>query len=125
MIGDWVTITEPDNFHGYVGKVTIINNETGYVTVHIPNMHLHAVFVHDLQPIQLNEEILVKNGFKKIHFNRYFLGQSDLKNEIYYELGGWIQLHYSDMYHDISTCTYVHEFQHSLKIFKIEKEIVL
>ena len=54
MIGDWVTITEPDDFHGYIAKVVIINGETDYITVHIPNMHLHDVFIKIIGCLLLN-----------------------------------------------------------------------
>jgi hypothetical protein len=72
MIGDWVAITEPDDFHGHIGKVAITNAETNYVMVHIPDMHLHDVFVEDLQPIELTEEILKKNGFENIFKATHF-----------------------------------------------------
>ena len=130
MIGDWVSITEPDDFHGYTGKVRITNAEVNYIMVDIPDMHLHDVFIEDLQPIPLTEEILEKNGFG-------FLDTSN--NEIKSVWTGWWILDglelgcFSNLkfpvYFNISDVNvkvnYVHELQHALKLCGIEKEIVL
>ena len=127
MIGDWVTITEPDDFHGYIGKVVITNAETNYIMVHIPNMHLHDVFVEDLQPVQLTKEILEENGFK--HEQGY-------SSEVY-RLDECFLVHYQDdIYWAVwlsengdenmdKTFTYVHELQHIFKLLNIDKEIKL
>lgn len=144
-VGDLVYIGEPNDFHGYIAKVVIINGETGYITVHIPNMHLHDVFIEDLQPIPLTEEILHKNGFKNdvlaqksiiaegasnfsvILFsedNRITINNID---EYLNSFNKWsVHIDTEDM-RTMSTAeiTYVHELQHLLKLCKIEKEIIL
>lgn len=131
MIGDWVIITEPDDFHGYVGEVKIINYETGYVTVHIPNMHLHAVFVEDLQPIPLTKELLIKNGFEEFCEGCIIKELSDDEIPTLYIWNGSVKSicvvdNYStNKYTYVKECEYVHEFQHELKSCGIEKEIVL
>lgn len=125
MIGDWVYITEPDDFHGYIGKVVITNAETNYIAVRIPNMHLHDVFVEDLQPIPLTKEILDKNGFKEHRYYGYFIGQSNSGYYIYFD-NNYLSIHQSG--YDIiefAWCEYVHELQHALKLCEIKKEIVL
>jgi len=147
MIGDWVAITEPDDFHGYIGKVAITNAETNYIMVHISNMHLHDVFVEDLQPIELTEEILKKNGFENIPYAGIDCNKVWLLHEISY-YGKSFPLHTNDImlrynilnhcwsiffniggvhsdFRTVTTIFYVHELQHLLKICKIEKEIVL
>lgn len=145
LIGDWVSITEPDDFHGYIGKVVIINGETGYITVHISNMHTHDVFVEDLQPISLTEEILHKNGFKNdvlaeksivaegaSNFSAILISEDNritLNNIDKYlnSFNKWqVHIDTEDM-RTLCTAeiTYVHELQHLLKLCKIEKEIVL
>lgn len=137
MIGDWVTITEPDDFHGYIAKVVIINGETGYITVHIPDMHSHDVFADDLQPVQLTKEILEKNSWKKQNWWRY--KQTDV---ITYDIADGFYLEVTDTgFALVDNCSdsgdhgyesnwivevkYVHELQHALKLCKIEKEIIL
>ena len=145
MIGDWVTITEPDDFHGYIGKVVIINAETNYIMVRIPDMHPHDVFVEDLQPIELTEEILHKNGFKNdVHAEKSIVaeGASNFSvilisednrimiNNIDEYLNSFNNWHVHIDTEDMRTMctaeiTYVHELQHLLKLCKIEKEIVL
>ena len=138
-VGDLVYIGEPNDFHGYIAKVVIINGETGYITVHIPNMHLHDVFIEDLQPIPLTEEILHKNGFKNdvlaqksiiaegasnfsvILFsedNRITINNID---EYLNSFNKWsVHIDTEDM-RTMSTAeiTYVHELQHLLKLCKI------
>ena len=136
MIGDLVTITEPDDFHGYIGKVVITNAETNYITVHIPNMHLHDVFVEDLQPIPLTEEILKKNEYsynetrdawELIPNNGFGICKDEDDNCFYFCLGIFDAFNsYSDItYHYITKVEYVHELQHSLKLCGIKKEIIL
>lgn len=130
MIGDWVYITEPDDFHGYIGKVVITNAETNYIAVRIPNMHLHDVFVEDLQPIPLTEEILEKNGYKfnyicyeKKGYPAIELGSEEGTYNI-----GKVYVPYNNGDPDIhvyTTCKYVHELQHAIKLCGIEKNIIL
>lgn len=141
MIGDWVTITEHDDFHGYIAKVVIINGETDYITVHIPNMHLHDVFADDLQPVQLTKEILEKNGWKKQRWWRFKQSDvitydivDDIVDEFYLEVtddGFALVNDLSDdedhgyMSNWVVDINYVHELQHALKLCKIEKEIII
>ena len=126
MIGDWVSIIEPDDFNGYIGKVIITNAEINYIMVRIPDMHPHDVFVEDLQPIELTEEILKKNGFLVDSNGIFYLKENlkfGLKKDVDY--GYWF-INRADNYKEyICTCDFVHELQHLLKLCKIEKEIEL
>ena len=106
---------------GIVSEIGYLPSDGYYIII---AGHKEKYYDDEVEPIQMTDEILDKNGFKKNNFNRYVLGESNLMEEIYYELG-WIQLRYPNSYYCISTCEYVHEFQHSLKMFKIEKEIVI
>lgn len=133
MTGDWVLITEPDDFHGYIGKVIITNAETNYIMVHIPDMHPHDVFIEDLQPVPLTREILEKNGFTSVedqydHKKYFLLGKNEYNCDIYWD-GLAILLVEEDYepttYAYICDAEYVHELQHALKLCKIKKEIVL
>lgn len=126
MIGDFVSITEPDDFHGYVGKVVNINGETCYITVHISDMHPHDVLCDDLLPIPLTPEILEKNGFFVDSNGIFYLKENlkfGFKKDIDY--GYWFVNRADNHKEYICTCDFVHELQHALKFCKIEKEIIL
>ncbi|MBR1525185.1 MAG: hypothetical protein IJ640_00800 [Prevotella sp.] len=131
MIGDFVAINEPDNYHGYIGKVCIINDVTGYITVFIENHDYHDVLCDDKQPIPLTPEILEKNGFKtrisyiKDKWNNEYTLMQDEDKIIYWEKG-YVYLEEgetADVY--LFSCQFVHELQHALKLCGIEKEIQL
>lgn len=131
MIGDWVSIEEPDRYHGYFGEVEIINSVTGYITVSIESHGYHDVFCDDLQPISLTPEIMEKNGFipNKFNINDVFGTRFDLGN--YYNLtffnsnrGGSLTKYYTSQYgFYITTMQYVHELQHALRLCGIEKKL--
>ena len=129
MIGDWVKTNHScgklscdiKSSIARVSEIGFSNSDGMYVSfVGIKGRY----YDDEIEPILLTEEILEKNGFKKNNFNQYVLGKSYLGEEIYYEIG-FIQLRYPNSYYSILSCGYVHEFQHMLKIFGIEKEIVL
>lgn len=83
----------------------------------------------EIEPILLTPEILEKNGFKTQKFyitnkwnNEYVLIKDEEKT-IYWENGC---VHCVQEEIDVYfACRYVHELQHVLKLFRIEKEIVL
>lgn len=145
MIGDWVAIVEPDNYHGYNAKVRIVNDETGYIMVFIEYAHLHDVLCDDLQPIPLTPEILEENGLFEHDTNRSPLCViAEAYNVVFNDKDGkpysWLNIQ------DISSleskrwhisiwgkCNfsisgyigYVHELQHALRLCGIDKEIEL
>lgn len=129
--GDWVKVVEGDN--EYIGRVCAVNSITNYCIVLVGgDWHYgeHDVFIEDIQPIELSQEILEKNGFG-------FLDTSN--NEIKSVWTGWWILDglelgcFSNLkfpvYFNISDVNvkvnYVHELQHALKLCRIEKEIIL
>lgn len=140
MIGDWVRITEPDNFAGATVKISSLSNQEGAyfaVTVDDPKFgyYTREVFCEDIESIPLTEEILKKNGFKerdrcwayrdnscsiklniapKIEIDGEILGEPPILMQAEgatFNLGIIIE--------------YVHELQHALKLCGIEKEITL
>lgn len=136
MIGDLVYIGESDDFHGYIGKVVIINGETEYITVHIPNMHLHDVFVEDIQPIPLTSELLEKNGFNCLdqiasvepYYWFFFDKETEVKIKAFNTIFKGLLVECVNPVNNATTykqCEFVHEFQHALRLCEIEKEIVL
>ena len=145
MIGDFVAINEPDNYHGYIGKVCIINDVTGYITVFIENHDYHDVLCDDMQPIPLTPEILEENGFKEdIRTDawgrpstkaRSWTDTKDFdEDDIGYEYYISLRYYKDEWLLQISTnhrsafnaiVAHVHELQHALKLCGIEKEIQL
>lgn len=144
MIGDWVAITEPDDYHGYNGRVEIVNKVTQYVTVFVPST-THDVLSDDLQPIPLTDEILEKNGFKKeehdaiiITLKTYSLDTSNGGIVLFVKPKGGYKAMYGNMQNMSQNelffgdgnfvcmnCNTVHELQHILRQCSIDKEITL
>lgn len=121
MAGDLVLITEPDDYHGYIGKVVIVNNETGYIMVFLENHGYHDVFCDDVQPILLMPEILEKNGFIKtisedgLHY-RYTLTEGNISFSVLYANGVFQWIFPIDI-------KYVHKLQHILKFCEIKRKL--
>lgn len=140
QIGDLVKITEPDDFHGYIGEVRIINDITGYITIAIPFMHTTDVLCDDLEPIPLTKEILKKNGWKRENDKKAYMVNYDFEQN---DMNCWcmwcikernleVQTQSSDLSkynlcvrRVVIPCDYVHELQHALRMCDIGKEIVL
>lgn len=130
QIGDWVAIGEPDNFHGYTGKVVNINGNTNYVTVFIPCHHDHDVLVDDLSPIPLTLQWLSKfciyestkgSGFFHLGNNFFLFGNmADAFTICIKTYDG-----YSYEYPEIVYCESVHELQHAIRLLNIDKEIII
>lgn len=78
--------------------------------------------IKDLVPIELTEDILVKNGFKhQMPYNDYALGELSL-----YEGGnGYIVNGFVGLGGLTVHCDYVHTLQHLLRLCGIDKEIEL
>ena len=78
----------------------------------------------ELEPIQLTDEILEKNGFEKDRDYGYFIGQSNSGYYIYFNNNHlFIQAGYDAI--EFAWCEYVHELQHALKLCGITKSIKL
>lgn len=146
-VGNWVKITEPDNYAGAMVKISSLSNQEGAyiaVTVDDPNFgyFIREVFCEDIEPIPLTREILEKNGFD--------IYNQEYTSETVYELPGY--LFYLETYtsaidpyfhagcsivttrrlgfnHTWMTIMchihYVHQLQNILRDLEIEKDIVL
>ena len=139
MIGDyvfWYWVTHKVDFDGAVMtdkgyevnrriiKVSSVN-ETG-VTFKSPKDGSQIyVKEEDLSPIPLTKEILRKNDF--IGEVYLWIDAGDEKTLVYYPFEHRLTLEYGDKCEILFKCQCfsVHEFQHALKLCKIEKEIVL
>lgn len=140
MTNDLVQITEPDDYHRYIGTVKIINSITGYITVFINDGNLHDVFIDDLQPIPLTVEILEKNEFE---LDKELTKEDENKWYKHYfkdplpNINGIVALYISfdeeDQNPELSYVQmvdslpfkYVHQLQHILKDLQIEKEVII
>lgn len=117
MIGDWVLAGK------MMSRIESINKQT----VELCSVDgIYGVFeVECVQPIPLTEEILEKNGFEIDPESGWNIWVSDEDEEISYR--GTILEIVSPFTGNLQfvTCKYVHELQHALKLFGIEKSIEL
>lgn len=138
MPGDWVTVTEDNN--EFVGKVQAINAFSNYCIVKVGgDWHgsEHDVFIEDMQPVPLTQDILTKNGFAHKHnYNEGWLSieeyphwSVDIKaDETPYRLIADNSTGVADIHDGIfvnKRINHVHELQHALRLCNIEKEIII
>ena len=71
MVGDYLKITEPDKFAGFIGSVQNIGGPSKYLTMYLEPYHDVDVFIEDVEGIPLTSEILEKNFEKKIFYGIY------------------------------------------------------
>jgi len=144
MIGDLVRITEPDR---YAGAPCIIRSlmyhqedDGAYFHVFINGgakfgFTSKEVFSEDLEPIALSRLHLIKNGFKAIDVEDTIFVYKDNSCTIkaIFNIGVPEMLVSSSIMLQIEGADFdlckgiesVHELQHILRLFDIEKEIVL
>jgi len=128
MCGDWVL---------YKGKpIKIIGTDDSQNIIYYYNEEDYTeypIYASNIESIPLTPEILEKNGFtsKEDQYNhkKYFLlGKNEYNYDVY--LDRLTILLVEEEYEPATyayTCdvNYVHELQHALKLYGIEKEIVL
>ena len=144
MIGDWVCLEDENlpikeryfniEYLAISAGVSWVNQGTNAPIGLGDGESLIPVFIDEISPIPLTPEILEKNGFIK--------GDTmDLGDEIYCvklfnihydneERQFWVCNFFESEYgtmeiNDIFQIKYVHELQHALRLYKVEKEIVL
>jgi hypothetical protein len=127
MIGDWVNVFDvPKQIEG----IRTFKNGDEIVYYDGDNGN----FIENVTPIPLTPEILEKNGFKEDSETNGIYWRPDCRKFcIVKELNTWYfafrvlgeTVDKSSGYICISECNYVHEFQHTLKLCGIEKEIIL
>ena len=119
MIGDWVNIQSEKDDEPMYSQVEQLweceidaDFQTDYKNVH---------------PIKLTKEILHKNGFDGEVY--LWINVGDEKTLEYYPFEHRLSLWYGEGKNQEilfkCQCFYVHEFQHALKLCKIEKDIIL
>ena len=153
MIGDWVLAegksVQVTNISVLGGDVIrVMNPFMSYDIAYASNiiaLSNGAKDINKIEPIPITEEILKKNGFKNdviaqkaiiaegaSNFSVILISEDNriILNNIDEYLNSFNKWHIHIDTEDMRTMctselTYVHEFQHLLKLCKIEKEIVL
>ena len=147
-VGDWLNIytfpndnpKQDDLFPAKVSAVSVFDpfKDPDDVTVElvIPNTNgLASRPLDTCLPIELTEEILVKNGFERCDYNYKYFIIDDAINLItpkwrggteYYACA-WYQDEFDDLVQhiEICKCAYVHQLQRLLNLCNIDKEIIL
>ena len=138
MIGDWARISDDDTdeyFDAQIKGVDFLDN----VYAPIPGEETPYPFSIDcVEPIPLTPEILEKNGFEKLDFSHFQIGDRRLVLDADGRWAGPLSWHWVvtemdtnakgqpvvlDYY--VATINYVHELQHALRLCGIDKEIVV
>lgn len=136
MIGDWV-------FNTYHEKNVQITPYDFFTHGHYPDGTQYITVSHsvvsgqDFEPIPITPEILKKNGFELIELKpegwlwHEFLVH-DYRNYIFIQFEKdceevrYCEIRYRNkIYSNLKIIQYVHELQHIIKVYKINKEIML
>lgn len=116
MVGDWIQVKRGFNGHLTNEKIKgIIDDDTESYPITLATEE--TVSLNDVVPIELTEEILVKNGFVKT-----WNGDWQLKE---YSTIIISKDYYVKIFERSIRIDYVHELQHLLRMCGIEKEIEL
>lgn len=132
MINDWVSINGSNYKVKDIKKNGVIklyeDTQWGEHEIDFNTDSIEAF----LQPIPVTKEILEKNGFKKDNIETWRYHLNDGNDWFIYDSDNCIlyRKEYNDIkeyydYFELFQLKYVHEFQHALKLCKIEKEIIL
>lgn len=121
MIGDWVHCIT-DNTIVQIEEM-FIDEMYGWCYKYGGKLNV----LEDIEPIPLTKEILHKNSFYGDVY--LWIDAGDEKILEYYPFERRISLYYNEEKSQEllfrCQCFHVHEFQHALKLCKIEKEIIL
>ena len=124
-VGNWVRITDPDNFAGAMVRISSLSNQEGayfIVTINDPKFGycIREVFNEDIEPISLTSDIC-----DQVNDGHVILLWDDKKYE---ETGEtWYELNICNI-PDKTVCIniqYVHQLQNLLRDLGIEKEITI
>ena len=124
MIGDWVS------YNGHPVFVEALNKSNGYaiekdmISIKLNDDTCLGINAERLEPLLLTDEIMKKNGFVCETWMPYWYIPY-CHNLPYIEIFNNTEFVKDADEGFIIHIQYVHELQHLLKLFKIEKEIVL
>lgn len=118
MIGDWVTVSGKPMQVASIGATRVgFKDEGGYMFYNL---------YEEVKPIQTTDEILEKNGAEKSSNDRlYFANKLWERDEL---SNCWVIGRMNDAYDtpkfaSFLSIRYVHELQHYINLFKIDKEV--
>lgn len=127
MVGDYLKITEPDKFAGFIGRVQNIGGPSKYLTMYLEPYHSVDVFIEDVEGIPLTPQILEKNGFGKlVTYGTEKWVCDNFRLNVYDSRGTWRFC--ADTNRNENSVIYIrfiHQLQHALRLCGIEKEIKL
>lgn len=126
MVGDYLKITEPDKFAGYIGEVKNIGAESKYLTLYLEPYHDIDVFIEDVTPIPITD-VFLRMNFEKKTFYGIFDDYFDLDIREYSD-GLYIVTYHSCEFNipdQTIHVSWVHELQHFLNHCGITHEIKL
>lgn len=134
-IGDWFKAIDYNSpFRITAIYDDVVQTQADYQSEIDGNWYSEA-YIKDLVPIELTEDILVKNGFERCDYNNKYFIIDDVINLItpkwrsgteYYACA-WYQDEFDDLVQhiEICKCAYVHQLQHLLRLCGIEKELTI
>ena len=118
MINDFVYVIRGYDKHLTIEKIKgiIADKDEPYpVTIFTGE----TVSLNDIEPIELTEDILVKNGFEKFAESQTNFDYTDNDIHLEYWIGDGCFRYYTAEIH------YVHQLQRLLNLCNIDKEIIL
>lgn len=137
MLGDWVRVNDPNG--PFCSRVYGLSLEPSDIYAKEPDLTFAYPYDEDcVDPIPLTPEILEKNGFEKLDFSHFQIGDRRLVLDADGRWDGPLSWHWVvtemdtnakgqpvvlDYY--VATISYVHELQNALRICGIEKEVEL
>jgi len=123
MINDFVYVIRGYDKHLTIEKIkgVIADKDEPYpVTIFTGE----TVSLNDIEPIELTEDILVKNGFDKDERSKYFhVYTLNIKGSYDFDIC-WSSVNGFNYEGDFML-TYVHQLQHLLRLCGVEKELTI
>lgn len=118
-IGDWFKAIDYNSpFRITAIYDDVVQTQANYQSEIDGNWYSEAE-IKDLVPIELTEEILVKNGFKKFAEGQANFDYTDNDIHLEYWIGDGCFRYYT------AEIRYVHQLQHLLRLCGVEKELTI
>ena len=123
MIGDWVYLPSIMSDDKYPVQVLEIQDDC--IKYYSGGKKMMVLFEH-IEPVPLTPEILEKNGFTHYDVTDFWIWKEESSEPIHldnYDEDGWrLRINCDNI---PCECKYIHQLQHALRLFGIEKTIEL